>query len=49
MPEPPRPNDPTQLAKLVLDVATGERENDGGPQHQKRLGSGSLTHYPISR
>jgi hypothetical protein len=25
---PPRPRDPNQLAKLILDIATGERPND---------------------
>ena len=24
---PPRPRDPNQLAKLILDIATGEAEN----------------------
>lgn len=25
---PPRPRDPNQLAKLILDITTGERPND---------------------
>jgi hypothetical protein len=25
---PPRPRDPNQLAKLIVDISTGERPND---------------------
>jgi hypothetical protein len=26
--QPKRPRDPNQLAKLILDITTGERQND---------------------
>jgi len=32
MPKPKRPRDPNQLAKLIVEIATGERPNDSpGP------------------
>ena len=41
MPKPKRPRDPAQLAKLIGDIATGERPNDspkaGEPESRRAV------------
>jgi hypothetical protein len=41
MAKPKRPRDPNQLAKLIVDIATGESQEDG-PQESPKAKAGRL-------